>query len=257
MSSRHRNRQDWRRWNGIVLCACAIVATVWLAATNQLLLYIHPRYIVFTVIMAALGLALLVGSLLPAAHHDHEDAKIRRSGLRRALTGTATVVTAVVALALVIVPPTTLTSATADQRDVNSTGVLAAGQPTTAVASISAGSSENFTVRDWASLLRQTTDPGFYSGKPAHVVGFVTPDKDDPANVFYVTRFVITCCAVDAQPIGVPVYLADWADEFHKNDWVEVTGSFGINPSRSSNQPIVIIPTSTTATVQPDEPYLY
>ncbi len=257
MSSENRSPKDWRRWNGVALCACAIVATVWLAATNQLILYIHPRYIVFTVVMAGLGLVFLLGSLLPRPAHEHEHGHEGRGALRRAITVVGAIVTAAVALALVVVPPTTLTSATADQRDINSTGVLDAGQSATTVTAIAAGASAKFTVRDWASLLRQTTDPSFYSGKPVDVIGFVTPDQDDPANVFFVSRFVITCCAVDAQPVGVPVYLANWADEFAKDDWVHVTGAFEPNRSRTSNQPIAVVPASADVTGQPDEPYLY
>ena len=44
--------RSYRRWQGVLLIVAALVATVWLAATNQLILYIHPRYVVFTVIMA-------------------------------------------------------------------------------------------------------------------------------------------------------------------------------------------------------------
>ncbi|GAA3749256.1 hypothetical protein GCM10022239_25730 [Leifsonia bigeumensis] len=261
MSPRHRTRRDWRRWNGIALTAATIVATVWLATTNQLLLYIHPRYIVFTVIMAAFGLVFLVASFVPRSRHGHDhdhetqDEASASSGLRRWITASATIVTAAIALALVIVPPATLTSATADQREINSTNVLDTPQSADAVAP--AGASERFTVRDWASLLRQTSDPVFYSGKPADVVGFVTPDPDDPENVFYVSRFIITCCAVDAQPIGVPVYLPDWTSSFHKDDWVQVTGGFETNPSAASAQPIALVPTSTKTVQQPDEPYLY
>lgn len=260
MSSDHRPHRSWRRWNGIVLTAAAITATVWLAATNQLLLYIHPRYIVFTVAMAAVGLVFLVGSLLPEVGHDHEeeeDGPGHRRALRRAIAATGAVVTAVVALALVVVPPTTLTSATTDQRELNSTSILDADQPANAAPDAMAGASQKFTVRDWASLLRQTADPAFYSGKPADLVGFVIPDHDDPDNVFFVSRFIITCCAVDAQPVGVPVYLQNWTQRFEKDDWVQVTGSFETNRSRASAQSIALVPTSASTVRQPDEPYLY
>ena len=45
-----------RRWWGVILILVAVCATVWLAATQQLVLYIHPRYVVFTVIMAVIAL---------------------------------------------------------------------------------------------------------------------------------------------------------------------------------------------------------
>ena len=47
----------WRRlldrWQGVLLTLVVGVATLWLAATGQLVLYIHPRYDVFTVVMTS------------------------------------------------------------------------------------------------------------------------------------------------------------------------------------------------------------
>ena len=249
------------RWQGIVLCVAALVSTVWLAVTNQLILYIHPRYIVFTVIMTVLGLVLVIASFGRAPEHkhdhdrDHEDAAPR--GYRRAISVVGTVVTLVMATALVVVPPATLTTATADQRVINSTQVGSGTKTVTAAASAPAGAFARFTVLDWSSLLRQTTDASFYRDKAANVVGFITKDRDDPQNVFYVSRFVITCCAVDAQPVGVPVFLPNWQNRFAADHWVKVSGSFQTNPSTKSQQSIALVPTATTKVDQPSEPYLY
>jgi len=255
---------EFRRWQGIALCAAALVSTAWLAITGQLILYIHPRYIVFTVLLTIVGLALVVASLLRggSARHDPDDdghlhADRRPEGARLAISVLGIVVTFAVAVALVVVPPATLTTATADQRVIN------AGQAGSSTASLDkadsapAGASAKFTVADWASLLRQTSDPAFFRDKPVDVTGFVTADPADPENVFYVSRFVITCCAVDAQPVGVPVYQQGWTTSFEKNQWVRVTGTFDIDPSRSSAQPIAVIPSDVKHVEQPSDPYLY
>ena len=253
------------RWQGIALCVAALVSTVWLAVTNQLILYIHPRYIVFTVIMTVLGLVLVIASFGRAPEHkhdhdhdhdhDHEDAAPR--GYHRAISVVGTVVTLVMATALVVVPPATLTTATANQRVINSTQVGSRTKTVDSAASAPAGAFARFTVLDWSSLLRQTTDASFYRDKAANVVGFITTDRDDPQNVFYVSRFVITCCAVDAQPVGVPVFLPNWQNRFAADHWVKVSGSFQTNPSTKSQQSIALVPTATTKVDQPSEPYLY
>ncbi|HEY0258665.1 MAG TPA: TIGR03943 family protein [Lacisediminihabitans sp.] len=243
-----------RRWQGVVLCTAALVSTVWLAVTGQLILYIHPRYIVFTVIMAALGLALVIAGLVARPDHDHDEPPRRWGAVVSVI---ATVLTLGVAVGLVVVPPATLTTATADQRVINSTNVGAATKTVGSAASAPSGASSKFTVLDWSSLLRQTSDVNFYRDKTADVTGFVTADKDDPDNVFYVSRFVITCCAVDAQPVGVPVYLPNWKNGFKADGWVRVTGEFDTNPSSRSRQPIALVPTATTAVSQPRDPYLY
>src|SRR6185312_12910301 len=150
--------KNYRRWQGVLLIAVALIVTVWLAATNQLILYIHPRYVVFTVIMAVLGLVLVVASFIDRPDHDHDE---KSSGWRTALSATATVLALAVAIGLVVVPPATLTTATADQRVVNSTGVGANSKTVSAAASAAAGASSKFTVLDWSSLLRQTSDSSF------------------------------------------------------------------------------------------------
>jgi putative membrane protein len=244
-----------QRWRGVILVGLVMAATLWLAATNQLVLYIHPRYIMFTIVMAVLALVLVLVSVTARFRHEDDEAPPR--GLPRILSILAMGIATVLALAMVALPPATLTSATASQRDINSTSVGPETQSVSDAENAPADAFSNFTVVDWASLLRQTVDAGFYEGKAVDVVGFVTPDADDPQNVFYVSRFVVTCCAVDAQPAGVPVYLPDWTSVHAADDWVRVTGEFAVNGSDRSEQPLAIVPDAVTAVEQPSEPYLY
>jgi putative membrane protein len=242
------------RWRGIALAAVAIVVTLWLAATGQLILYIHPRYVVFTAIMGVIALALVVASFAVRHGHSHDDAPTRG---QKVATIAGAVVTIVLAVAMIVVPPATLSSATAIQRDVGSASATGTGQTVAGVSSASAAAFAKFTVSDWSSLLRQTSDPAFYTGKPADVVGFVTSDSTDPANLFYLTRFVITCCAVDAQPIGVPVYLPDWKQKYPQNTWLRLTGSFVSDPSTKSSEQIALEPAKVAKIAKPKQPYLF
>ena len=247
----------WRsiqRWRGVILMGIAVVATLWLAFGNELVLYIHPRYIVFTMIMGVLALVLVVASVLVRYGHD-DDVELGRGA--KAVSLIAVAVAGLIAISMVILPPATLTSATASQRDINSTTIGAASKSVSDADAAPTASFAKFTVVDWSSLLRQTSDLAFYGGKPVDVVGFVTPDPDDPQNVFYVSRFVVTCCAVDAQPTGVPVYLPNWPNALAIDQWVRVTGEFATNPSRGSKQGIALNPSDVTPVEQPSEPYLY
>ena len=243
-----------KRWRGVILIGAAVVATLWLAVGNQLVLYIHPRYIIFTVVMAGVALLLVIaGSLRGRGEEDDETPS------RGAVVVSVAAVVAGVAVAVVMValPPATLSSATAGQRDINGSTIAADAQTVSDVESAPVGAFAAFTVKDWSSLLRQTTDLDFYDGKPVDIVGFITADPDDPQNVFYVSRFVVTCCAVDAQPLGVPVYLENWTDTFSLDQWVQATGELGTNPSQRSTQPIALDPDQITIVEQPGEPYLY
>lgn len=259
MSHRERSRDDvWVgiiRWRGVALIGVAIVVTLWLGITNQLILYINPRYIVFTLIMAVIALGLLGASFVVRAAHSHDDDPPGRAQKLTTILGG--VLTLVLAVGMLILPPATLSSATAIQRDVASTTIGTNTQTLASAASASKATYAKFSVVDWSSLLRQTSDPGFYAGKPADVLGFVTPDSDDPANLFYLTRFVITCCAVDAQPVAVPVYLPNWKAKFAANDWLQVTGGFVADPSKKSTSRVALVPSKVTVVPKPTQPYLY
>lgn len=246
-----------QRWRGVVLIALATAAIVWLALSGQLVLYIHPRYVIFTVVMAVISLVFVVASTLVRGPIDYEDNDAPVGRWPRIFSATGLVLAGATVIGMLVLPPAVLTSATADQRDINSTTISAGTQNLDEVA---AGSDDSFaalTVVDWASLLRQTNDLSFYSGKTANITGFITADSDDPENVFYVSRFFITCCAVDAQPAGVPVYYPGWSDTMAVDDWVQVTGEFSTNPSSLSTQPLAIDPSEVTVIEQPSEPYLF
>jgi len=247
--------QAVQRWRGVALMSVVVVATIWLAVTGQLILYIHPRYVVFTVIMAVVALVFVAASAFLREPHDHDAPPTRR---QNAVSGAAAVLSLVIAVGIIVVPPATLTSATLEQRAINDGGFT--GDQTQSVAAVASTADEafaKFTVLDWSSLLRQTSELSVFAGKPVDVVGFVSADPDDPENMFFVSRFVITCCAVDAQPVGVAVYAPDWADDYAADQWVRVTGGFDTNPSSASAQPIALVPDSVAVVEQPGEPYLY
>ena len=264
------------RWKGLALTLLAAIATVWLGVTGQLGLYINPRYYVFTLIMAGIAFVLTIGALLVIpgpredAEHDHVGAvgpdgrgpdahDVAGAGRRRPLLAfggslTALVIVAAAAVALLVVPPSSLTSAAVEQRSLNgsSNSLANAGPPPGTSDDTSA-----YSVKDWAALIRQGASADDLSGRTATLTGFVTPDADDPDNVFFVARFVVTCCAVDAQPVGVPVYSPGWSSTYATDSWVTVTGEFEANPSVLSAATTVVRPDSLTAVDQPSEPYVY
>ena len=249
-------RRLLNQWQGTLLSLVGIIATVWLGITGQLGLYIHPRYFVFTIIMAVIAAFLVVVAFAVVPRPSDEEALLDTGAPRgRWLWSAGSVVIIVAAVVgLLVLPPSTLSSATVKQRDLNGS----ASTLTQAEASgLIGGDYAAFTVRDWSSLLRQGAGEDFFADKTATVTGFVTPDKSDPENVFFVARFFVSCCAVDAQPIGIPVYRPGWQDEFTTDSWVTITSGFATNPSAVSDEQIVLVPDVITPTERPAEPYVY
>ncbi|UKF79875.1 TIGR03943 family putative permease subunit [Clavibacter californiensis] len=266
---------------GLVLLAACIVSTLWLTITGQLGLYIHPRYFVFTGIMAVIGLVATVAgfALRPAdaaEEHDHDhgsaalddlaegaagaagraETPAARSTLRaRASRVAVAAVVTVTVVAVLVLPPRTLTQSTVTQRALNSSTVASDAAPDQEL--LGTDDFSTLGVKDWSQLLAQTTDPTFFTSKSVDITGFVSADPDDPDDVFYVTRFVVTCCAVDAQPVGVPVYQPGWKSTLQTDEWVRVTGPFASNPSAKSRQPLAVMPQGVQQVDQPADPYVY
>jgi uncharacterized repeat protein (TIGR03943 family) len=247
---------------GVMLSLTGIAAILGLALTGKLELYIHPRYVPFTVGMAVLAATASVAAfiLVPPEGADgaadghsrgHPGAATGSPGRLRAAGSLLALLAAVVGL--LVLPPATLSSEAARQRDLNLSGTLGPAMTSRLVEE----DPSSFGVREWASLLRRSPGDDYFTGKTATVTGFVTAAKDDPQNVFYVTRFVVTCCTVDAQPVGVPVYRPGWQEQYAVDSWVTATGEFTHHPDSGSKVELLMSPSAVTATTEPDRPYVH
>jgi putative membrane protein len=241
-------------WRGVIAIGIFAVATLWLALEGRLGFYIHPRYNLFTMAMALLGLGLLIVAVLTHKPHEHDHLPARRARRYTAADLASVGITTALLLTVIVLPPTTLSSATAQNRSANDVGVV-----TPADSIDEAGGAQLFqslTVRDWAGLLIQNQSPSFYRGKPVDTIGLVTPSDVSP-DVFYLTRFVVTCCAVDAQPVSIPVYQPGWQQTFPVDSWVRIQGGFSPAPAGVSGPGLVLIPLEITMEEVPREPYLF
>lgn len=84
------------------------------------------------------------------------------------------------------------------------------------------------------------------------LTGFVYKDPRLAKNQFVITRFVITCCIVDAQPIGVIAEFPDAAN-LKVDTWLEVEGVLKKRNIKDSNK---IKPVSNFQAAENTAPYL-
>jgi uncharacterized repeat protein (TIGR03943 family) len=282
-------RDNAAAYLGLGSVLAAALCTLWLALVGHLDLYINPRYSVFTVVLAAVGVPASIAGLVatargyghthgdeadehPADEHDdadahghdaeadaHEPRPGRHRAVRLALGGAAAVVTIGVTVAMLVLPPTTLSARTAQQRSVDSATLSNATGSESAVQLLGSEGvdTSEYGVKDWAALIRQTTDTTALVGKQVELTGFVVPGDDGS---FTLTRFVISCCAVDAQPVGLGVVTGDGdgagagtvPDE---GQWVTVRGALAANPDQSADARIVVKAAKITDIAQPEDPY--
>ncbi|WP_049973495.1 DUF1980 domain-containing protein [Curtobacterium sp. B18] len=165
--------------------------TLWLALAGHLDLYINPRYAVFTVVLAAVAVPAAVAGLVVVARghghdhdHDEHEHEPRQSGAARrtraVLGGAAALVTIGVTVAMLVLPPATLSARTAQQRSVDSATLSNATGSEAAVSLLGSTSvdTSEYGVKDWAALIRQTTDTSSLVGKRVRLTGFVVPGSD-------------------------------------------------------------------------------
>jgi uncharacterized repeat protein (TIGR03943 family) len=207
-----------------------VVATIWLAATGRLTLYVHPRYTLLTVMMAVLTLLLLVLTaavrVSPAVHeHSDHDRVTHVSAFGGLLIWSKAAVLICAALALVVIPPATLSSTARQNRELVTSGQAL---DSTKAAALVGADPATLSVKDWAALLSQG-GPEAVLGKHVDLTGYVL-DRGQ-GDVFFVARLVVSCCAVDAQSVGVPVYRPGWREEIESGVWIRIEGAFVKNPS--------------------------
>jgi len=264
------------------------LCTLWLAVSGHLDLYINPRYAVFTIVLAAVAVPAALAGLVvvarghghthgddaghghddaghgdgagPDAGHAHDgagrrgDAGAGRRTVRVVLGGVAALITVGVTVAMLVLPPTTLSARTAQQRSVDSATLSNASGSGAAVSLLGSAAvdTSEYGVKDWAALIRQTTDTSALVGKRVRLSGFVVPGADGS---FTLTRFVISCCAVDAQPVGLGVVTDGPVPD--EDQWVTVTGALAANPDQSSGARLVIRAASVRTIDRPSDPYEY
>ncbi|MEB3226386.1 MAG: TIGR03943 family protein [Synechococcus sp.] len=233
------------------------------AITGELALLIHPNYFGLCtaagIILLLLGLGKLWQQVRPQVSVGES---VQHITLLPQNVGSGLLI--LVAIAGFLIPPTILSSQTAIQRGLTEELPLTRSQPE----SFRLGTSpEERTLLDWIRTLNVYPEPDAYTGDPVKVKGFVTHLPQLPDNYMMVSRFVLTCCAVDAYPVGLPVKLEGSRQAFTPDSWVEVSGEMitedlQLNTEDSNNdsqpQRQLVIQASTVEPIPtPRNPYDY
>ncbi|WP_366125351.1 TIGR03943 family putative permease subunit [uncultured Microbacterium sp.] len=263
-----RARALGTRWLGAGLAAALAVATLALAATGRLTLYISPETVWFAVAAAIVTLvgavwscALPLGAEQEHGHdhgshdhggHDHGHAQDHaRPSARRVVGAVAgatggVIATGVVAGALLL-PPASLSVDMAMQRAPMG-NVLFAGADDVALGANT--DTSTFGIGGWASVFATGSRPEKYDGSSVTLTGFLTP-SGSAKDQAHLTRMVISHCVLDAQPASVPVQITGWQGQYAVGDWVQVKGTV----RASADGKLSIVPASVSKIPEPKDPY--
>jgi uncharacterized repeat protein (TIGR03943 family) len=229
----------------------------WLS--NQLNLLIHPNYFWLVVVT---GIALLIIAALRVLQlvtqwRQQASRKVPTMPVGQHLSlfppGWSSALLLATAILGLLVTPKVFTSQTALQRGVTESVTMTRSQPQ---AFRGTSKPEERSLIEWARILNVYPEPDAYNGQPVKVQGFVVHPPNLSSQYLLISRFVITCCAADAYPVGLPVKLNGNRDAYPADSWLEVEGKM-ITETLNEKRQLTIEASSLKKIPEPANPYYY
>ena len=226
---------------------------------GKLSLLIHPNY--FGLVVAT-GIALLI---LAAMRISQLITQVRQQTAGRTPImpvgqhlslfppGWSTTLLLAAAILGLVVTPQVFASQTAIQRGVTESVTMTRTQPQSFRSN---SRPEARSLIDWVRTLAVYPEPDAYTDQRAKVQGFVVYPPNQPSQYLLISRFVITCCAADAYPVGLPVKLKGNRDAYPLDSWQEVEGRM-ITETLDGKRQLVIEASSLKEIPKPANPYYY
>jgi len=221
------------------------------AASGQLIYYINQRFVPLT-IFGIIFLAVLAQTMFSEnkrsrqhdSDHDHDHDHAPAS---------ANLWFMLVPLLIgVLIPARPLDSSAFATKGFNTNSPLVSADSS---AQLFETDSEDRNVLDWIKLFNYETNLAPFIGQKASVIGFVYFDESLGENQFFVSRFVVSCCAADGFALAMATEW-DQAATLKQDSWVLVKG---VVKSVTLNDRVVplIQAESVQAVPEPEQPYLF
>jgi len=257
IKNRKKSMFDWLE--GLSLLAWGVLLLKY-SFTGQYKLLIHPNY--YSLVLGS-GIILLVLGIIKVKSISNNRQPNTSDHISLFPPGLGNSLLLLVAIAGLLIPPKVLTSQAAMKRGVGDLP-LTTIQPQ---AFRTASNPEERSLIDWIRTINAYPEPDAYSGQPANITGFVLHLPELPDNYIMLSRFVITCCAVDAYPIGIPVKLDTNRSNYPVDSWLTVEGSAiaetlpvkdRIETNKITEKRSVVIEARAIKTIPtPPDPYSY
>jgi uncharacterized repeat protein (TIGR03943 family) len=223
---------------------------------GTLLYYISERFAWLT-LLAAIGLIIVGASYryraVQSHDHEHEHQHTHAGHQHGSLSWAGLLLVVLPVILGLLIPPKPLGAAAMSNREISVGSVTSATTPKTSQIISRPATDKN--VLDWLIDFRLSQDPAVFADQEAKVVGFVYRDERFGTEEFMVGRFVISCCAADAAPLGLVVHWPE-TSTLENDQWVEVSGRFQAGEFDGEPMPILMADKITPTDV-PDQPYLY
>lgn len=227
----------------------------WLIGTNDIQLYINPRYLQFTQMTVMVLCVLVIVQALQIIYvkkdnHCHHPSLTLRSWLGY--------MPFLLSLFLAFyLPSSTLDAKLVGTKGLN-TGVIAVSEKELADFAATMQQMPMIEVTDQnyinvISALRLY--PEKYVGKQITITGFVYKDLSFPSSNLALVRFVTFCCSADALPSGILCQVDD-EQNYPIGTWLSVQGTLALSEHQKKTIPLLSAE-RVTIIEEPMQPYIY
>ncbi len=242
-------QSNWLDWLDVAVLISwgLLLLKYWIS--GQIYFLLHPNYIWLAVVAGFVLLGLGVWRMLQRLSVRQRIPSARHVSLIPRRWSTLLLLS--IALVGFVLSPRPFTSDIALQRGVTETLTLTRPQPQSF--SVSSDPSEK-SLLDWVGTLNVYPEPDAYVGQPVNVDGFVVFPAELPDGYLILSRFVITCCAADAYPVGLPVRFPALTTPPPADQWVRVTGEM-TSETLNGDRQLVIQADELAEIPEPRNPY--
>lgn len=241
------------RWLDVLafLAWGVLILRYWL--TGKLDLLIHPNYRWLAISTGIVLVGIGVFRALQLRQQSNQTGVPALSHISLFPRGVSSALLLLTAIFGMVIEPQAFTSQTALQRGVSDYIPLSRSQPQ---AFHGASRPEERSLVEWIRTLNVYPEPDEYAGQKVNVIGFVIPASKSnlPEEYLTIARFVITCCAADAYPVGLPVKLPDSNKNYPADEWFQVEGTMIVETFNNRRQ-LTIEAKSLKSIEAPDSPY--
>jgi len=241
-----------RSFQGLILLGLCIFFAA-KAANGQLTWYINARFIPLT-LFGILFLAILAQTVFAEVRRSRQedDDEEHDHHHEHSHTSTGLWIMLIPLLIGVLIPPRPLDSSAFASKGLNTNAPLVSSESS---AQLFETESEERNILDWLKLFNYNDNVSQFTGQTASVIGFVYFDESLDENQFYVSRFVVSCCAADGFAIAMPVQWAE-LNTLEQDSWVQVKGTIDAIVINERNVPLIVAESVQEVPV-PERPYLF
>jgi putative membrane protein len=229
---------------------------MWLDLTEQLPLYINPKFTILIEISYCSLIPMLIICLLDTFLHTNKPHEHSKLGQLRYIPFFA------VLLLAATLPNNTLNANLVNNKGLNSTLTLNTTSatiqdiPRPLAKQFHQADSIKVTDLNYTEATSEINDfSGDYLGKEISMTGFVFRSPGLTNSQLSLVRYVITCCVADSLPYGVMCEIKD-AKNYPDGTWLSIEGTVQMGHYENKDTPFIKV-TSAKQIEAPKKPYVF